>query len=332
MNPTAWTHLSHSPDLTDQILLVSAGVISDHHGHILIARRSAHPLQGDIWEFPGGKLEPGEDPFSALCRELREEIGIEVIEATPLITIRHRYSHQNVRLFVWRVERFTGKPYGVQGQPLRWVTPSELRKFSFLEANWPIVTAARLPDYYAIAQADSVSPEINDKRFYQYKQMGITLVRLRSHCPDTPYYTKLVEETIILCKRYGILLLLDGNPDRVQYTKAAGLHLRAKELMRLDRRPLDHSYWIAASCHTSQELQHACAVGVDFAVLGPVYTTQSHPGMPGIGWDTFAELTEYASLPIYALGGLRMSDRIEAKQRGAQGIAAIRGFLEDFAL
>ena len=81
---------------------------------------------------------------------------------------------------------------------------------------------------------------------------------------------------------------------------------------------------LAASCHDLEELRAAEAVGCDFAVVGNIKPTPSHPGKAGIGWDGFARLREQVSLPLYAIGGLCPDDLAEARSHGAQGIAAIR--------
>jgi 8-oxo-dGTP diphosphatase len=88
------------------------------------------------------------------------------------------------------------------------------------------------------------------------------------------------------------------------------------------------SLWLAASCHGTEELRKAQAIGADFAVLGPVKATATHAGAPALGWDSFARWVDEAVFPVYALGGMTWKDTGEAKRRGAQGIAAIRGFLE----
>jgi len=103
-----------------------------------------------------------------------------------------------------------------------------------------------------------------------------------------------------------------------------GVHLRAAQLRELPRRPLPDSLPVAASCHDAEELLRAEALGCDFAVLGPVRATPTHPGANGLGWDVFAALREQVSLPMYAIGGMADDDIIVARAQGGQGIAAIR--------
>lgn len=120
------------------LITVAAGVLRDTAGRILIARRPPGGHVGGFWEFPGGKLQPGESPAAALARELAEEIGVRVEAATPFMTYRHNYPERSVELHVFLVERYTGEPRGVEGQPLRWVAVDEFPTAGLLEADLPI--------------------------------------------------------------------------------------------------------------------------------------------------------------------------------------------------
>jgi len=123
---------------------VVVGLINDASGRWLVnCRPPGTPLAGS-WEFPGGKRQPGEAALAALARELDEELGIEVLDAEPVLILEHDYPDKRVRLDVWHVRRFGGQATAREGQPLRWVTISELRDLALLEADWPIV--ARLAD------------------------------------------------------------------------------------------------------------------------------------------------------------------------------------------
>jgi len=122
-------------------LHVAVGVVLDEDRRVLITRRAAHSHQGGLWEFPGGKVENGEAVTIALARELREELGIEVGNTSPLLEVRHDYGDRQVLLDVHVVWMHRGRPQGLEGQPLAWVTAAELDSYPFPEANHPIVTA-----------------------------------------------------------------------------------------------------------------------------------------------------------------------------------------------
>ena len=109
-----------------------------------------------------------------------------------------------------------------------------------------------------------------------------------------------------------------------------GLHLRSAQLHQAGIgeaiAPLKAAgRSIGASCHDVQDLLQAERLGCDFAVLGPLLQTRTHPGAAGIGWDAFAAMRERVSLPVHAIGGLGSDDIGIARAHGAQGIAAIRG-------
>ena len=132
---------------------VVVGLINDSNGRWLVnCRPLGTPLAGS-WEFPGGKRQPGEAPLAALKRELDEELGIEVLEAEPVLTLQHDYPDKRVRLDVWHVRRYQGQVAAREGQPLRWVTVAECRQLELLEADWPIV--ARLPFLEAAPRAEA---------------------------------------------------------------------------------------------------------------------------------------------------------------------------------
>ena len=129
---------------------VVAAVIRDHQGRILITRRPSHVHQGGLWEFPGGKRESDETALQALCRELKEEVDIEILEAAPLIKIDHDYGDKHVVLDVWNVSAFQGEAWGREGQEWRWIDESAVNDYKFPAANLPIIKALRLPEYYAV--------------------------------------------------------------------------------------------------------------------------------------------------------------------------------------
>jgi mutator protein MutT len=133
-------------ELPPQSIHVVAGVVIDGHGRVLIAQRPAGKHLAGSWEFPGGKLEPGEARASGLARELREEIGIEIRQPRPLIRLRHRYSYGEVLLDVWVVRRYSGGPRSLDGQQLRWLRRGDLASADLLPADRPIAAALRLPE------------------------------------------------------------------------------------------------------------------------------------------------------------------------------------------
>jgi len=127
------------------VIHVVAAVVIDRLRRVLIAQRPAGKHLAGAWEFPGGKLEPGEAPGEGLARELREEIGITIRQPRPLIRVRYAYPHGEVLLDVWVVRRYRGRPRGLDGQRLRWCNARELLGAELLPADRPILAALKLP-------------------------------------------------------------------------------------------------------------------------------------------------------------------------------------------
>jgi mutator protein MutT len=141
------------------VIHVVAAAVFDATGRVLIAQRPRGKHLAGGWEFPGGKLEPGEERLAGLARELREELGIRIeAPARPLIRVRHAYPSREVLLDVWVVRRFAGEPQGLDGQALRWCAVEDLRQANLLPADEPIVAALRLPE--RLSQAATPDYEI----------------------------------------------------------------------------------------------------------------------------------------------------------------------------
>ncbi len=312
---------------------VAAAVILDEQQRILIARRPVDKHMGGLWEFPGGKVEPGEDVTVALNRELDEELGIQVTACEPLIQIRHDYPDKSVLLDVWTVTAFTGEPRGREGQPVKWVESHDLASYEFPAANKPIVTAALLPKRYLITGAFEGVESLCSK---VEKALGqeIDLIQLRVSCaPDSVSqgdYHHYVEALQPLVEGRA-QLMVKGDLSWLDYSGIKGLHLTARQLIELSgkgwKKPSQYAdKWLAASCHSQDELERAQAIGADFVTLSPLLATASHPNAQPMGWDQASELIAKAVVPVYCLGGLTEGDTGHARRVGAQGISAIRAW------
>jgi 8-oxo-dGTP diphosphatase len=128
------------------VVKVVAAALYDAHGRVLIAERPPGKHMAGRWEFPGGKIEPGESEAEALSRELREELGVEVASAHPLLALNHDYAERRVEISLWIVERYSGQPRGLDGQKLKWVRPQGLPDEDVLEADRPFIEALQRLD------------------------------------------------------------------------------------------------------------------------------------------------------------------------------------------
>src|SRR5574337_274937 len=133
-----------------EVIEVAAGILTDPQGRVLLMQRLPGKHLAGLWEFPGGKLESGETVEAALIRELREELGIEVVASAPLISLPWRYPEKTVRLHALRVATWRGEPRAREGHPLRWADVRDMDASTMPAADAPIVTALRLPAIYVI--------------------------------------------------------------------------------------------------------------------------------------------------------------------------------------
>jgi len=140
------TESSSSTGQGARAIHVAAAALVDRQGRVLIAQRPAGKHLAGCWEFPGGKIEPGETRTRALARELKEELGVDIEHPRPLLRLRHAYPYGEVLLDVWVVRRYRGEPRGLDGQALRWCKRRELGDAELLPADLPIVAALRLPE------------------------------------------------------------------------------------------------------------------------------------------------------------------------------------------
>ena len=400
---------------------VVAGVLLDAAGQVLVAQRPDRAHLGGLWEFPGGKLQPGESRRNGLVRELAEELGVRVLSACPLIWVEHRYPDRDIVLDVWSVESYTGAPRGREGQQVEWRDVRSLDAADFPPADAPVLTALRLPRRYLVTPEPGRSWSAFLERLADRVDQGFDLIQLRAHSLEEPALVELGRHAAEICRLGGAKLLVNAAPEVARRCGADGVHVTSRRLARLargrpapdgeplpasestsapkygsgsadDRAPsfglrvqaqsapgmsirgkegpaaprlgparhfaplespgsaLEHAgdhasaigrgsglegvrdvreeptFLKGASCHDANEFDRARAAGCDFAVLGPVRATPTHPGAPVLRWSGFARLARGAGMPVFAIGGLGNGDIAAALQSGGQGVAAIRAF------
>lgn len=307
-------------------LQVVAGVLVDADGRVLLAQRPQGKQLAGYWEFPGGKLEPGETRVDALRRELHEELGIDAdgIEMLPLVSVPRRHAGTDLVLHGHRVCHWQGRLQKIEHAALAWFDPADIDTDTLAPADRPILSSLQLPSCYAItpdADTDHVQA-----LFEHMPPHGDALVQLRLPSCSGDAVRARAAALLPLCRRRGITLMLNGDIEGARRLgRGVGVHLRAAQLTGLKTRPLPPGQWVAASCHDGDELRRAGQVA-DFAVLSPVEPTPSHPGTPALGWSGFTALVAQAALPVYALGGMAQADLLRARRAGGQGIAGIRSF------
>ena len=303
---------------------VVAGVITDARGRVLLARRAEGSELAGLWEFPGGKVEPGESPEAALARELEEELGIDVDVGAPLIDVPQQVPRRRLRLDVRRIAAWRGTPRGYEGQALAWVPPERLVRYDMPAPDRPVVAALLQPDHCLVTPAPGDDDAAWLAALDGALKAGVRRVQFRMPGVGRARRRHLLANAALRCDAAGAQLLVNGDLD-LACELGLGLHLRAAQLREHTRRPVSADVPLSASCHDGEELQLADALGCDFVLIGPVRPTPTHPDHGGIGWARFEALRERTALPIYAIGGMAPEDIAEARAHGGQGIAAIRG-------
>lgn len=295
-------------------------------GKVLIGQRLARQSFAGQWEFPGGKIEVGESPLQALTREFMEETGLQTTDWQPLISYPWDHGDIQVQLHVFVSQQFSGEVQAHEGHTFDWCPIGELDQRAMLVANRGIVRALQLPSRYMI------SGNFNDQhdalqRIKAALHDGIKLVQLRAKALEKTEFIALAKAALPLCHGHGAKLLLNAKADWLaEVPQADGLQLASTAIMALTERPIATDKLLAVSTHNEVEIAKALELGADFILLSPVKETSSHPGEPGLGWQTFSQLVANITVPVYALGGMSEADMSDAKMHGAQGIAAISGY------
>ena len=299
------------------VVEVAAAVIERPDGSFLLAQRPAGKVYAGWWEFPGGKVEAGEPAEAALSRELREELGIEVRTAYPWITRLHVYTHATVRLKFFKVVDWQGEPHPRENQAFVWQRIDAPIAEPMLPANAPVLASLALPQEYAVTDAEKYGVKKMLMQVQTRLEQGLKLIQVRDkNLPDRSGFAAKVVE---LAHRHRAKVLINGG----SIVGGDGIHFTAQQLMALKERP--KGGFAAASCHTREELEHATQLELDFAVLGPVMPTASHDGAATLGWEGFTSIARGASIPVYAIGGMRRESLEDAWRAGAHGLAMITG-------
>ena len=301
---------------------VAVGVILDDRGQVLFAQRPAGKPYAGWWEFPGGKIEAGETVQQALYRELEEELGICIRDCQPWITLQHVYPHATVRLQFCKVRGFDGTPHGREGQAYLWADPQRPVVDPILPAAIRMLPWLSLPELLRLSAAGVLGVDAwlarlaaTSRAMLVLREPDLSESELNRVAAAVSAWRRATGSTVLVSSRH-----LDAD----WVGEFDGLVLTERDLLGASVRPAPHQ-WVGASVHGRAGIEHAARLGLDFAMLGAVHATASHPGEAGMGWLTFAQLAAHAPLPVYALGGLESADLDHARAAGGQGVALLRG-------
>jgi 8-oxo-dGTP diphosphatase len=299
---------------------VAVGVLIRPDGALLLASRPEGKPYAGYWEFPGGKLEPGETVAHALRRELHEELGIDIGPVYPWLVRVHDYPHALVRLHFCRVFQWGGELRARERQRFGF-HPLDGLPAPLLPATIPVLRGLSLPPIYAISAAGRLGADAFLMRLQSACDKGLQLVQLREPGLDGEGLRQLFHAVREITRRAGSRLLVSSRHPRELWEQADGVHLTAEALNMANDRP--DVPWVGASVHDAQELHRAGELGVDFAVLGPVKSTPTHPEQVPLGWAAFERLATDTAIPLYAIGGLSAEDLDSSRQHGSHGVALL---------
>ncbi|NLZ10757.1 MAG: Nudix family hydrolase [Alcaligenaceae bacterium] len=314
-------------------IFVAAGLILKPDGSLLLGQRPADKPWPGWWELPGGKIEPGETVLQALARELKEEIDIDVTEASPWVNYVHEYPKNIVHLAFCKVTGWTGTPRGLENQQLAWVNAKgPINVGPLLPATEPPLRWLKLPERYlltSINTTENLRPFL--RQLEQAARQGVGMVQFRepvwaAQPGQTAALEAAFQAVLAACREHSLLCLVNSAHPAHWWTQADGVQVRAHDLAAIDRSALNVN-WLGASVHSANDLTLARAAGADFSVLGHVLPTPSHPGQTALGWDGFEALAQHAGMPVYAIGGQSGDTLKQAQRHGAHGVAALRGLL-----
>ena len=310
------------PPSPQRSIHVVAAVIADVRGRILLARRTDGRDLAGLWEFPGGKREPGESPEAALVRELQEELGITVQVGAPLISVPQQYPDKRLTLDVRHVTHGRGARAGSKAR--RWLGgPGKLVRYPMAPADRPVVAALLQSDHYLVTPEPGADGTGWLASLSGALSSGIRRVQLRARSPESqPGWRGLAADAVALCHKAKAEVLVNGDIG-LAGELGIGLHLRASQLAGMSARPVGDGQLVSASCHDANELKLP-SPGCDFAVLAASYPPP-RTGWRTLGWEGLPRCVNRYRCPVRHRRPGTSGPR-PRRQHGAQGIAAIAAY------
>lgn len=285
-----------------------------HRGKVLVGWRNADQHQGNKYEFPGGKVEDGENPEQACRREVLEEVGIDISNWHVFDFIRHEYEDIEVNLHLFHAQVSDLALVNIQ-QPWTWYRREQLLDLNFPKANQAILQRLLWAHQIQISdQLEKVQHLASDKFFY-FRTEANEQAQQQIEQLDEQVLSKLIVNVDLWH------LLASATQQKV-----AAVHFKHSQLMAMEKGQLPIGLRCLGACHDLASLQKAQSLGFDAVNLSPIRQTATHSDAIALGWERFAEYAKVCDIPIFALGGLSPDDLQLAQQHGAYGVAGIQNF------
>lgn len=310
---------------------VAVGVMINSEGQVLLAQRPEGKPWSGWWEFPGGKIEEGENVHQALARELKEELNIEIANSYPWVSFTYDYPKTTVELSFCRIYDWKGEVQGLEQQAFAWTTPTQANQLGeILPASVEPIKWLSIPDVYAISHFQSIeNQEDYWQKFERLLQQGVKLFQFRepkwADGIGSVSLKTLFEKMLAKCHEHHAKLIVNSAHPRAWWNMADGVQLRAQDAVQLEERPLDEEKLVGVSCHHLGDILYANHLNADFMVLGHVEATPSHPNEEPLGWEQFQQFAQEAGRPVFAIGGQSLTSLRKAREYGAHGVAFMRG-------
>ena len=319
-----------------KLLEVAVGIVRNAAGQYLVAQRPTGKPYAGWWEFPGGKVETNESVAQALERELLEELGIHIREVRPWQCRDFVYPHAHVRLHFMHA-RSDDAPQSCEAQAFCWgdiASVGSTIAAPFLPASLPILRALQLPE---VLYFTAVHRQSNKNDALKIPQTAQCIVVHEPNLGDDAAawlsvlnaYKNAITANAITANIFRensvkVKIFISSRAPQSLWGLADGVHLTERDCLSMTASTKPSVAWLGASCHSRAALEHAAAIGCDYATLSPVLPTQSHADTAAadcLGWAGFAAMVKHAPLAVYALGGMQHEDVAKAHAAGAQGVA-----------
>ncbi len=304
---------------------VAVGVLLRADDAVLLADRPAGKPYAGYWEFPGGKIEPGESIEHALQRELHEELGIDIAGSTPWVTFEFDYPHAYVRLHFRRIYNWLGTPRGREGQRLAFFRLHDPSPQPLLPAAVPALRWLSLPALIAELTLEGTSADRHLAQLERAFAQGVRMVSLQASAGlESDLLQAMARQVQIRADAVGAHVAVSGAlvakmGQAGARASGTSLLLDDSELSVLDARP--STGWAGIRASSRSSVDRAARLGFDYAVVGPVLPEPTISSQEAIGWHGFNVSAHQAPLPIYATGGLDLGDLERAQFAGAHGLA-----------
>lgn len=287
-----------------------------YQSKLLLGWRSAKQHQGNKYEFPGGKIEKGENAQDACRREVLEEVGIDLPHWHFVDLIEHQYDDLIVKLHVFSSQIDLSQLDKIQ-KPWAWHKREQLSDLNFPAANQAILQRLLWPRLIKIS---------SDWHKLQHVENDRWLYLRCDHSQQDELLEKLQSVGEGLLSRLILNINIWSRLSQVQQSQVAAVHFKQQQLMQLHSKDLPRHVRSLAACHDEASILHANHIGVDAISLSPVLSTPTHPEQQGLGWELFSQLAVKTQIPVFALGGMHPKNDVLAQQHHAYGVAGIRNF------